>query len=88
MEEKLARPRPRPRAQAADTEPLAAHAPAALRTCFRIMEAWQLSATDARLLLGTPPSSTYYKWKSGDVGSVSRDLLERVSYVLGIYKAL
>lgn len=35
-----------------------------------------------------PPESTYYKWKSGKVGAVSQDLLERVSYVLGIYKAL
>lgn len=59
-----------------------------MRTFFRIIDAWGLTATDARLLLGTPPSSTYYKWKSGDVGTVSRDLLERVSYVLGIYKAL
>jgi len=63
-------------------------APTALRTFFRIMDAWGLTATDARLLLGTPPSSTYYKWRSGDVKHVPRDLLERISYVLGIYKAL
>jgi len=64
------------------------HAPAALRTFFRIADVWGLTAADTRLLLGAPPSSTYYKWKSGDVGAVSRDLLERVSYILGIYKAL
>lgn len=64
------------------------HAPAALRTYFRIADAWALSASDARLLLGSPPSSTFYKWRAGEVGHVSRDLLERVSYVLGIYKAL
>lgn len=60
----------------------------ALRTFFRIAEAWRLSQDEARTLLGGPPSSTYYKWKAGQVGSVSKDLLERVSYVLGIYKAL
>ena len=63
-------------------------APVALRTFFRIIDVWGLTATDARLLLGTPPSSTYYKWRSGDVTHVPRDLLERVSYILGIYKAL
>lgn len=63
-------------------------APAALRTFFRVADAWDLTQTEARTLLGDPPESTYYKWKSGKVGSVSNDLIERVSYVLGIYKAL
>lgn len=63
-------------------------APGALRAFFRIADAWELSAADARTLLGGPPESTFYKWKSGKVGQVSRDVLERVSYVLGIYKAL
>lgn len=71
-----------------DPDLVADLAPAALRTFFRIMDAWELTATDARLLLGTPPSSTYYKWRSGDVKHVPRDLLERISYILGIYKAL
>ena len=63
-------------------------APAALRTFFRIASAWELTQVEARALLGDPPESTYYKWKSGKVGSVPGDLLERISYVLGIYKAL
>ena len=63
-------------------------APAALRTFFRIASAWELTQVEARALLGNPPESTYYKWKSGKVGSVPGDLLERISYVLGIYKAL
>jgi hypothetical protein len=67
---------------------LAAHAPGAIRTCFEIARAWGLSARETRTLLGDPPESTFYKWKSGKVGAVSRDLLERVSYLLGIYKAL
>jgi hypothetical protein len=67
---------------------LAAATPAALRTFFRIVDAWGLSAQEARILLGTPPESTFYKWKAGKVGQVSRDVIERVSYVLGIYKAL
>lgn len=67
---------------------VAAVAPGALRTFFRIADAWALSASDARTLLGAPPASTFFKWKAGQVGQVGRDVLERVSYVLGIYKAL
>ena len=67
---------------------LAEAAPGALRTFFTIAEAWGLGAQEARVLLGSPPESTFYKWKAGQVGAVSRDVLERVSYVLGIYKAL
>lgn len=76
------------RSSSPDSELSADLAPVALRTFFRIIDAWGLTATDARLLLGTPPSSTYYKWRSGDVKHVPRDLLERISYILGIYKAL
>ncbi|MEP7380490.1 MAG: antitoxin Xre-like helix-turn-helix domain-containing protein, partial [Gemmatimonadota bacterium] len=67
---------------------LVVHAPAALRTVFSIADSWELSSKETRILLGSPPESTFYKWKSGKVGVVSRDLLERVSYLLGIYKAL
>lgn len=63
-------------------------APAALRAFFAIAAAWELSNSQTRTLLGSPPESTFYQWKKGVVGAVSRDLLERVSYVLGIYKDL
>jgi hypothetical protein len=65
-----------------------AAAQAGLRAFFRIAQLWGLSAEEQRTLLGDPPRSTYYKWKKGDAGSVSRDVLERISYVLGIFKAL
>ena len=68
--------------------PLAQMASGALRTFFRIANAWGLSTRETRVLLGFPPESTFYKWKSGKVGGVPRDLLERLSYLLGIYKAL
>ena len=71
-----------------DSVNLSAAAPGALRTFFRIVADWQLSAQDTRVLLGNPPESTFYKWKSGQVGQIGRDVLERISYVLGIYKAL
>jgi hypothetical protein len=71
-----------------EADALAAAAPGALRTFFRIADAWGLSTADARTLLGSPPSSTFFKWKAGQVGGVGRDVLERVSYVFGIYQAL
>lgn len=60
----------------------------ALRTFFRIAEAWQLSTDEARTLLGNPPRSTFFAWKKSGAAPLARDTLERISYVLGIYKAL
>ena len=61
---------------------------AALRAFFRILEAWGVRAEDAIVLLGRPGRSTMYKWKRGDVRTVPHDTVRRVSYVLGIYRAL
>jgi hypothetical protein len=60
----------------------------ALRAFFNIASAWNLSTAQQRKLLGSPPSSTFFKWKRELSGSLPRDVLERISYVLGIYKAL
>lgn len=60
----------------------------ALRAFFRIAQAWGLKSAEARRLLGDPPESTFYKWKKQQDGAPSRDVIERISYVLGIFKAL
>jgi hypothetical protein len=78
-------PRPEaPRVDLATRE--AGHA--LLRTFFNIADAWQLSAREAMTLLGLRSRSTYHVWKDGQSGALPRDTLERISYVLGIYKAL
>jgi Protein of unknown function (DUF2384) len=61
-----------------------------MRAFFAIAEKWQLSPEEAMALLGHPGRSTYYTWKNGDVAHVARsfDLASRISYVLGIFKAL
>lgn len=59
-----------------------------LRAFFRIAERWNLRVTEQRKLLGDPPESTFYKWKREQDGALGRDTLERISYVLGIFKAL
>jgi hypothetical protein len=61
---------------------------ALLRTFFAIAESWRLSPREAMTLLGLRSRSTYHVWKDGKSGALSRDTLERISYVLGIYKAL
>lgn len=59
----------------------------ALKAFFGIAQKWQLSSEQERVLLGTP-KATYYRWKQQMDGALSQDTLERISYVLGIYKAL
>jgi hypothetical protein len=61
---------------------------AAMRAVFRLGETWQLKSEQMRILLGQPARSTFYKWKRGEVGAVPHDTVQRLSYVLGIYKAL
>jgi hypothetical protein len=59
-----------------------------LRTFLGIARQWQLTVDEQRVLLGGPSSSTYHNWKSGSIGTLTFDQLERISLVLGIYKAL
>lgn len=60
----------------------------ALRAFFKLAERWKLRVAEQRRLLGDPPESTFYKWKRERDGALSRDTLERISYLLGIFKAL
>lgn len=60
----------------------------ALSVFFNIMSAWKVRAKDQIILLGKPAESTFYNWKKGKASSLSVDTLERISYVMGIYKAL
>ncbi len=60
----------------------------ALRTFFRIADLWRLSVEEQMILLGLSARSTYFKWKSDQGTALPKDTLERISYILGIYKAL
>jgi hypothetical protein len=61
---------------------------AAKRAFFRIVDLWGVPVEQARTLLGSPSRSTYFSWKKGEGGALPRDVIERVSYLLGIYKGL
>lgn len=64
-------------------------ASAALQAFFNLSVHWKLSVAQERTLLGSPPESTFYKWKAEkSAARMSRDVLERISYLLGIYKDL
>jgi hypothetical protein len=63
-------------------------AAAGLRTFFNIATAWKLSTEEQQTLLGIEARSTFFKLKAGKDTRVSRDTLERLSYIFGIYKDL
>jgi len=61
---------------------------AALQAFFGITEDWKLAAEQQRVLLGQPPESTFFKLKKTKDGRLSPDQLDRISYIMGIHKAL
>lgn len=62
--------------------------PAALRGFFNIMARWQVKDEDARALLGGVSNGPFYEWKKRPERVLDADRLLRVSYVVGIFKAL
>ena len=64
-----------------------AAAKAALRTFWRVADAWKLGVPEQATLLGVG-RTTLYQWKKGIVGPLDRHVMERLSYLFGIYAAL
>ena len=60
----------------------------ALRTFFRIAGLWGLSVEEQMTLLGLTARSTFFKWKRDPNTVLPKDTLERISYIVGVYKAL
>jgi hypothetical protein len=65
-----------------------AEAAAMLRAVFNLFKRWQVNDGQAKILLGEPSSSTFYRWKRGEVGSLPRDTVWRLGDLMGIHKAL
>jgi hypothetical protein len=59
-----------------------------LRAFANIAEAWGLSIAEQLRLLGIASRSTFFKWRRESDPRLPRDTLERLSYLLGIYKSL
>ena len=59
-----------------------------LRIFFNIAGEWGLTTEQQQTLLGGVSKSSLHNWKAGRASALSRDQLERISLVLGIYKAM
>jgi len=59
----------------------------ALKAFFGLVQMWDLTRDQARILLGNPSERTFYRWRDGKVSGLSQDTLERISVLMGIYKA-
>ena len=62
---------------------------ALLPAIFAIFSQWHLTGAQQMTLLGLGNEKTLYNWKGQpEKAKLTRDLLERASYILGIYKSL
>jgi Protein of unknown function (DUF2384) len=62
--------------------------PAAIRTFFKIVEHWKVRDAEARMLLGGVSNGRFYAMKKKREGVLDADRLMRISYLVGIFKAL
>jgi hypothetical protein len=60
----------------------------ALQAFFNIMDRWSVRDEDARALLGGLSNGPYYKLKRAPAKLLDTDVLTRISYLVGIFKAL
>ena len=76
-----------PAADIHDTDVRQRMSAGALRTWFQIAGDWRLRDRDGARLLGAP-ESTYRRWKRKPEVTLDIGQIERLSLLLGIYKAL
>jgi hypothetical protein len=65
-----------------------AEAAAMVRAVFNLFRLWGVDDARARVLLGEPSPSTFYRWKRGEIGTVPHDTVWRLGDLMGIHKAL
>lgn len=71
-----------------DPQERARLAAAGMRALVRLSELWNLTLAQQATLLGASSPDQCATWLNGDVEGADVELLERLSYLLGIYKAL
>lgn len=62
--------------------------PSAMKAFLNIMEKWGVRDDDARALLGGVSNGQYYELKKKPKRVLGEDTLTRISYLIGIIKAL
>ena len=60
----------------------------ALSVFFNIVSAWNVTRKEQIILLGLCSDSIFYDLKAGNVDNLSEDTLNRISYIIRIYKIL
>jgi uncharacterized protein (DUF2384 family) len=60
----------------------------AIKAFFNIMQKWGVRDEDARALLGGVSNGQFYEMKKQPQRTLDADTLTRVSYLVGIFKAL
>ena len=60
----------------------------ALKAFFNIMARWNVRDEAARALLGGITNGPFYEWKKDPDRTIDTDRLTRISYLIGIFKAL
>lgn len=60
----------------------------ALKAFFNLIGRWSIRDEDARSLLGGLSNGPYYNWKKRPERLLDTDVLTRISYLIGIFKAL
>lgn len=60
----------------------------ALTFFFSLMEKWGCSESEQKVLLGSAGNTTYHKYKGLPEVRLADDLMERISYLMGIHKSL
>ncbi|HEY0396306.1 MAG TPA: antitoxin Xre-like helix-turn-helix domain-containing protein [Candidatus Elarobacter sp.] len=77
-----------PATELRELRPVRKQAATAIRAFFRIAELWKLSRAQSATLLAASDRSVD-RWKgNAESAELTRDQLERISYVLGIYAGL
>jgi hypothetical protein len=62
--------------------------PSAVRAFFNIVDRWDIRDDDAKVLLGGMSNGPYYEMKKNPDRVLDADRLLRISYLIGIFKAL
>ncbi len=62
--------------------------PSAIKAFLNIMAKWAVRDEDARTLLGGMSNGQFYEMKKNPLRTLDPDALTRISYLIGIFKAL
>ena len=75
-------------AEPRDAKVTGGEATAMLRAVFNLFRLWGVADAQAKILLGEPSSSTFYRWKRGEIGAIPHDTVCRLGDLMRIHKAL